>query len=116
MDVSGRGKIVRAVFWVCLLTVLFEGITAFFRFGLGWEATRDTKRLIAPLTGQIRIHHAYIGLAMLPFAAALRKKYPVFAFRLLVFGAALFLSDMIHHFCVLKPLTGNSEFYLVYPD
>ena len=34
----------------------------------------------------------------------------------LLLGAALFLSDMVHHFLVLWPVTGSPQFDLVYPE
>jgi hypothetical protein len=35
--------------------------------------------------------------------------------RLLVAGAALALSDLVHHFVVLWLVVGDPEFHLVYP-
>jgi hypothetical protein len=34
---------------------------------------------------------------------------------LLALGIALLISDAIHHFVVLKIITGSPEFYLTYP-
>lgn len=110
-----RDEIKRTALLILALTILIEGITCFFRFYLGMEATRDTKSLIAPFTGGIRIHHGYIGALLLLFVPLLQKARPRAAKAFLAVGAALFLSDMIHHFCVLLPLTGDPAFHLVYP-
>ncbi len=39
------------ILWVAVLTVLFEGITVFNRFGLGPEAARETASTVGRLTG-----------------------------------------------------------------
>ena len=104
----------RALVRVLLLTLLFETVTAFCRFGLDFEATRDTRELLAPLTANLRIHHCYIGLLMLPFAALLHKARPAPAAWILQIGCALILSDLVHHFIVLYSVVGSPEFDLVY--
>ena len=98
-----------------LLTLLFEAIAVFFRFGLDFEATRDTKSILAPLTGNLRIHHCYIGLLMLPIAGLIRKARPILAAWIFQIGGALILSDLAHHFIVLYAVVGSPQFDLVYP-
>ncbi len=94
------------------LALVMEAVTLFFRFGLHLESTRDT-RFLAGLTFGIRIHHGYVGLLMVLLAfipargAALRNG-------LILLGGALLLSDLIHHFLVLWPITGSPEFDLSY--
>jgi hypothetical protein len=50
------------------LTVLFEGITAFCRFGLDLESTRDTASTVGLITLGLRIHHSYLGLLLVAIA------------------------------------------------
>lgn len=99
--------------WCLLLAAAFEAATCFLRFSLDYQTTRDTSYLKA-FTFGLRIHHGYIGLALLLVLPIFRRDRWLWkwAFR---FGAALFLSDLIHHFLVLYPLTGDPAFDLFYP-
>ena len=99
--------------WIAGLTVAIEAITCVLRFGSGLESTKDTT-VVGAYTFGIRIHHGYIGLLVL---AAWWLTPARVAWRpwLLRAGAALFLSDMIHHFLVLWPITGHHDFDLTYP-
>jgi hypothetical protein len=94
-----------------LLTIVLETITCAFRFGLDLQATRDT-RVVAKYTKRVRIHHVYLGVAVLGLGLALP---PIGVQAALIIGGALALSDLIHHFFVLWPLTGSHEFDLRYP-
>lgn len=97
----------------CLvLAAMIEGVTIVFRFGFGWEAAKIVPLLVGPLTGGLRIHHAYVGLAATALAAALWRCRPSAARWLLVIGMALALSDAVHHFLVLWPLVGSPEFHI----
>ena len=96
-----------------ILTLLIETITLILRFGCKLESTTDTKSFIAPLTFGIRIHHGYIGLAILLLTYACFRKSK-FAAWLYPIGIALFLSDIIHHFLVLWPIIGTPQFDLTY--
>ena len=95
---------------ISLLTLLFEAITLAFRFGLGMQATRDTK-WISRFTLGLRIHHGYWGLALIAISLVTKPQSDL----LRNIGWALVLSDLIHHFLVLWPLTGSPEFHLTYP-
>ena len=53
--------------WILALTILFEGITCFFRFGLDMQSTKDTSAL-KTLTFGLRIHHGYVGVLMVGVA------------------------------------------------
>ena len=112
MRILSKGQI---VLWAAVLTVLFEGITVFNRFGLGLEAARETASTIGRLTGGIRIHHGYIGLALIALAVAVWRKRPALSGWTLAVGIALVGSDLIHHFVVLRLVVGSSEFDLLYP-
>lgn len=101
--------------WSAALTVILETLTCVMRFGLGLESTRDTASTIGVLTFGIRIHHGYIGIVMIPIAMWLWQRSPAIARYILVVALALFASDMIHHFLILWPITGNPHFHLVYP-
>lgn len=99
---------------IVLCTLAMELATVFCRFILGWQSTRDTAATIGRLTGGIRIHHGYFGVGLLA-AAPLYWSTLAIASWVVVGGAALVLSDLIHHFLVLWPITGRHEFDLVYP-
>ena len=103
----------RDVYWVIALTVLFEAVTYVFRFGLGLQSTRDTGAL-KHWTFGLRIHHAYIGLLLLPLALLLPRGHFLRTWGVRV-GLALVASDLAHHFLVLWPITGDPAFDLVYP-
>lgn len=99
-------------FQIFVYTFIIEAVTVFFRFGLGKESTRDTA-FLKHLTFGYRIHHGYIGLlaiALLPFL-----KIPAKAKNfILIIGWAMVLSDLIHHFLVLWPVTGSHQFDIKY--
>jgi len=96
-----------------LLALALEGVTVGARFGLGLESTRDTG-FLARLTFGWRIHHGYIGLLLLaavPFLGSARARGWA-----IVLGVGLLVSDLVHHFLVLWPITGSPQFDLRYPD
>jgi len=95
------------------LAALLEAATAFLRFGLGLEATRDTASTVGRLTFGIRIHHGMIGLTLLLVAAAVNDE--TWKPRLIVLGGALAISDLVHHFVILWVATGSPQFDLLYP-
>lgn len=102
------------LYWILGLTLLMEGLTCFSRFGLGLQSTRDTAALKRYTFG-LRIHHGYFGVvlvlvAVLVFSEGSTRNW------LLRIGGALFLSDLIHHFLVLWPITGDHQFDLKYPE
>lgn len=94
------------------LTAAIELVTVILRFGLGLESQTDTAWM-APYTFGYRDHHGYWGILLLVIAALVRGRRAL-RNAFLVIGAALFLSDMIHHFLVLWPVTGSPEFYIRY--
>ena len=104
-----RAIIVRSL----VLTVLIEGITVFFRFGLGMESTRDTASVVSPLTFGLRIHHGYLGIILLALTCILLKAQTSKAW-LIPVSISLILSDLIHHFLVLWPIVGSPQFDLTY--
>lgn len=95
-----------------LLATAIELATVFTRFGLGLESTHDTA-FLAPFTLGLRIHHGYLGVVAL--LCLLLPLAPRLQYGLVVLGVALVLSDLVHHFLVLWPLTGSPQFHLVYP-
>ena len=105
--------------WGMLLTVGtitlgMEVLAVLCRFVLGLESTRDTE-FLGDWTFGIRIHHGYVGLLLL-LAAWLLPHPKSWRNLAIVIGASLALSDLVHHFLVLWPLTGSPEFDLVYPE
>ncbi|MDP6467037.1 MAG: hypothetical protein QF918_04835 [Pirellulaceae bacterium] len=103
------------VWWSLALTFIIELVTVVLRFGLQLDSTRDTASTIGRLTFGIRIHHGYCGLALMLAACFLISRFPRLARWGLIIGLALVLSDLIHHFLVLWPLTGSPHFDLTYP-
>jgi hypothetical protein len=105
-------SLARAILWGIGFALAWEIMTCAARFGLDMQTTRDTTWL-APLTLGFRIHHGYLGVLMLILAAFI----PSAGWRnlLLIVGVGLVVSDLVHHFLVLWPLTGHHEFHLLYP-
>jgi hypothetical protein len=94
------------------LSIYFEAVTVILRFGFSMKSEATTSGL-AQFTFGYRIHHGYVGLlflvlSLLVFNRTVRNL-------LIIFGVGLFLSDLIHHFLVLKLLTGSDEFTIRYP-
>ena len=98
-----------------VLAVAIEAVTILLRFGMDLESTRDTS-LIGAVTFSLRIHHGYVGIAMWFAATWLFRSHPGLRNIFWFIAAALFLSDLVHHFGVLWPITGSPEFDLVYPQ
>ncbi|OPZ01369.1 MAG: hypothetical protein BWZ10_03468 [candidate division BRC1 bacterium ADurb.BinA364] len=99
--------------WIVVAAVAIEAATALLRFGLGLRAARQT-RFLARWTGGLRVHHGYIGAALLICAPWLSSQGPRQA--TIFVGGALALSDALHHLLVLWPLTGSPEFDWRYPQ
>ena len=99
--------------WIAGLTLGFEIATCLLRFGFHLESTRDTS-FLARLTFGARIHHGYVGTLMLAVGFLLPTDSPARTW-LLRIGSALALSDLIHHFLILWPITGSPQFDLTYP-
>lgn len=110
-----RPNVRQVILYSAALAVLIEAVTALLRFGLHLEATRDTASTFGRLTGGIRIHHGYFGLLAVLIAAAVLRRWPAAGRWILVIGLALVCSDLMHHFLVLWPIMGRTEFYLFYP-
>jgi hypothetical protein len=107
-----------------MLAVVMEVATLVVRFGFGWQTTRDTQWL-RQFTFGFRIHHGYVGLAMIAFAAVVfyllarrdqARSSTLFTWLKLlwVIGIGLIVSDLAHHFLVIWPSTGSPQFDLIY--
>lgn len=104
----------RSELWSMLgLAALIEVFTCALRFGFGLQATRDSA-LLAQFTGGLRIHHGYIGVLLIALSLLWPDGQSVRSW-LMRIGGALTLSDFVHHFLVLWPLTGSPQFDLTYP-
>lgn len=102
--------------WILLavgLTLLFEAVTLALRVGGGYESRVATAGL-ADFTFGLRIHHGYVGLAMLVSFPWMRRRYPDQANRWSAAGLALALSDALHHGAALWVLNGSPGFDLTY--
>ncbi|WP_145420261.1 hypothetical protein [Planctomycetes bacterium K23_9] len=100
--------------WTVFLTIAIELLTCGLRFGAGLTSTRDTASTIGVITCGLRIHHSYIGLAIATAGFYFFHRRPVWGRYAMIVGLALLLSDLIHHFLVMYPLTGSPEFHLWY--
>jgi hypothetical protein len=105
----------RLLLLIVIATVVIELVTIVLRFGFALESTRHTASTIGVLTMGLRIHHGYCGALIVIVAWGLSQQYARIAKWGYVAGWALFLSDMIHHFAVLWPITGSPQFHLFYP-
>lgn len=96
-----------------LLALLIEAVTVFNRFVLGLRAV-DFAHLHTWATSGFRLHHGYPGLALLVvwLVTALVRSLRGSPWRggFLIVGIGLALSDAVHHFVVLKLVTGSAEF------
>ena len=98
-----------------ILTIVFEAITALFRFGLKLESTRDTG-FLKHITFGFRIHHGYIGVVIILLLLLNKNLFGQYSSYVMAIALALVTSDFIHHFLVLWPITGSPEFHIHYPD
>jgi hypothetical protein len=105
---------IRILSGTLIWTVIFETITCLLRFGLRLESTRDTASTIGVLTSGLRIHHSYVGVALIPIAMLFEKRWPQIGRNVLMIAMALVLSDLIHHFIVLWYFAGSPQFDLFY--
>jgi hypothetical protein len=94
-----------------IATLLIEAITCLLRFGLRLQSTRDTASM-ARFTFGLRIHHGYLGVCFVVAGLFLRASR--WKDVLVIVGGALALSDLIHHFLVLWPITGSPQFDWLY--
>ncbi|MFH1422811.1 MAG: hypothetical protein ABIH42_08895 [Planctomycetota bacterium] len=101
----------RTFIYGLILSAVIEGITIFVRFGLGVEATRDT-RWLSPYTFGIRDHHLYYGILLLLISVFVSDKFWKNSF--FIIGISCFVSDLVHHFVVLWLITGSPQFDLTY--
>ena len=107
---SVRAAVAYGVLWA----ILIECMTVFGRFGFHLESQQSTA-FLAHFTHGLRIHHGYIGvLLLLLVVAGLLRRRRATARLSIVVGVALVLSDAVHHFLVLLPVTGSPEFHLTY--
>ena len=102
------------ILWTAVMTLLMEGIMVLFRFGFGLTSSRTGGAVLSPLTGGIRIHHGFVGAILVIVALWLYRRRTNLARWILVLALALILSDLLHHFAVLLPVTGDSDFYFTY--
>lgn len=107
-----RWSLAESLLWGTVAALGVTGVSAFLRFRMGYRAAVVTRGL-ARFTGGWRIHHGYPGVLLMLVAAL-----PVWEAGLrnlfLLVGWTLLLSDLLHHFAVLWPLTGSPQFDLRY--
>lgn len=112
LDSCAKMSLGRVILFGLILAVLIEAFTIILRFGLSLESTRDTAGTVGALTFGLRVHHGYIGLFLIPlgwcFPRGLRHA-------MWIVGIGLLVSDLVHHFFVLWPITGSPQFDFIYP-
>jgi hypothetical protein len=101
--------------WVLLLTAAIEALTCLLRFGFKLRTVKHT-RWFARWTRGVRVHHGYVGALMAAGGTLWLSGPSPWRTWILYVGAALLLSDLIHHFGVLWPLFGSHEFDFLYPE
>jgi hypothetical protein len=104
----------RVVFLGLALALVLEIVSIGARFGLGLESTQATLPLAAATFG-LRIHHGYLGFILGLIAWVLFQTKPAQANALWILAIGLVVSDLVHHFLVLWPITGSPQFDLFYP-
>ena len=97
-----------------LAALLVEAATLALRFGFGWTSPEKTSG-VSRFTRGWRVHHLYPGLVLLAVAALVPMAAPLRNLAWMT-GIMLALSDALHHFAILWPLTGDHEFDLRYPS
>ncbi len=102
--------------WCLAGTFAIELVCVILRFGFDLSSSTATASTIGTLTFGYRVHHGYIGLLLIPLGIALDEGRYRVGRLCFVLGVALFLSDVIHHFLVLWPITGSPQFDFVYPS
>jgi hypothetical protein len=112
--VTQRPALWKNLCWIAALTIVFEAVTCLFRFGLGMQSTRDTT-ITGHFTFGLRIHHGYVGVLLVAAAFLIPQCWRLRTWCLRI-GVALVASDLIHHFLVLWPITGDPHFDLTYPQ
>jgi hypothetical protein len=100
---------------IAILTAVLELLTIGLRFGLKLESTRDTASTIGRVTLGVRIHHGYCGALLIVVAWGLSQTHSKITKVGYVLGWSLLFSDAIHHFVVLRAITGSPQFDLLYP-
>jgi hypothetical protein len=102
----------RVLVYGLILAVAIEAITVVLRFGFKLESTKDTAANVGTLTLGLRVHHGYIGLFLVPLAWC----FPLgIRHALWIVAIGLIVSDFVHHFFVLWPITGSPQFDFIYP-
>ena len=98
--------------WTSLIvfTTFIEIFTIIVRFGLNISAKIHYEKFLKRFGWKkvIHIHHMYFGiiLTVYSYMNALSGWFN--------FGLALILSDLVHHFFVLKLVEGDSEFAFIH--
>ena len=92
---------------IVLFTLIIEAITVFNRFVLGIRAQRVYRKIMKRIGFKkiFHFHHMYWSVLLIPLSLFYPNLY------LFEIGSAMILSDLIHHFIVLKLITGKTDFY-----
>jgi hypothetical protein len=104
----------KVVFWGLLLAIVLELFTAWLRFGFGLASSQATA-MLGKCTCGLRIHHGYLGLPILLAVWCLPASQSGWRKLGVLIAIGLIVSDLVHHFLVLWPITGSPQFDLTYP-
>lgn len=102
----------RLLLGALIATVVFEVLTLLLGGSLCTEDTISGH--IGWLTYGIRLHHGYFGILLLLMALLLRSRRALVTPWLMVVGFGLLFSDLLHHFLILWPTTGDPQFSLLF--
>jgi hypothetical protein len=102
------------VLYSLALAVVMELTTVVLRFGAGLLSSR-CNAWMGRFTFGVRVHHGYFGILLGMLAVWPLSGLGGLRNLLLIIAAALIISDVIHHFLVLRLLVGTHEFDLFYP-
>lgn len=94
--------------FLILLGVVIELVTVITRFGLRLRSKDFKKKIHFP----VKFHHLYLGIALFILGIFYQEGFINFLgpIGLLEIGGGIALSDLLHHFIVMKGLTGKTEF------
>ena len=101
----------QSVGWGIAFAFACELLTVILRFGFTLQSTRDSQ-FLSELTFGYRIHHGYLGVALLLVSIVL--SHSAMRNLLIIIGLGLLISDAIHHLLVLWSITGSPEFDIRY--
>lgn len=97
----------RTARWAIVVTIGFELVTLFVRFGMDYSV-HQFNETSPPLL--LQLHHMFWAVPLL-FVLPLFWKSPVWSGRVLGVAMGFVISDLVHHFMVLPVTVGNTGWH-----